>query len=83
MQSFIQLHDLKFKPYLTEEKILARVAELAKTISAENTDTHPVFLGVLNGSFMFAADLLKHVFVACEIAFIRSGSYVECKAAEH
>jgi hypoxanthine phosphoribosyltransferase len=74
-QKLIQLHDLKFKPYLTEEVIKLRVQEIGKKISKDFGGKNPLFVAILNGSFMFAADLLKSVDLACEISFIKASSY--------
>ena len=74
-QKLIQLQDLKFKPYLSEEKIRARVEEIGVKISEDYTGKCPLFVAILNGSFMFAADLLKTVNLQCEISFIKASSY--------
>ena len=54
---------------------MQRVAEVAARISADLKDEHPLFLAVLNGSFVFAADLLRGIDIPCEISFIRVSSY--------
>ena len=74
-KDFIQVGNEKFVPYLTEEKIQARIAELGKEISEEYKTKLPIFIGVLNGSFMFMSDLLKHVSVNCEVDFFKLSSY--------
>lgn len=71
----IQLHDCEFSTYIYEEEIIARINILAEQIDKDYAEKKPLFLAVLNGSFMFAADLLKRVNVPCEIAFIRLASY--------
>lgn len=71
----IQLHDKFFKVYLHERKILHAIEIMAARISHDYRDKRPVFLAVLNGSFMFAADLLKEVSIPCEISFIKLASY--------
>ena len=54
---------------------MQRVAEVAARISADLQNEHPLFLAVLNGSFVFAADLLRGINIPCEISFIRVSSY--------
>ncbi|MEJ8756225.1 hypoxanthine phosphoribosyltransferase [Pontibacter sp. H259] len=76
----ITLHDCEFSPYLYEEEIIARISFMAETISREYAGKNPLFLAVLNGSFMFAADLLKRVTIPCEIAFIRLSSYQDMES---
>ena len=65
----------KFIPYLSEEEIQKRVAELGKQISDEYKAKLPIFIGVLNGSFMFMADLLKNITINCEMDFFKLSSY--------
>ena len=65
----------KFIPYLREEDILQRIEVLAKAINKEYQGKPLLFIGVLNGSFMFASDLLKKITVPCELSFIRVASY--------
>jgi len=71
----VTLKDKTFVPYITSDKILASVKVMAQKINADLTDDMPLFLVVLNGSFMFAADLLKEVTIPCEICFIKLASY--------
>lgn len=68
-----------FKIYLSEEKIQARIKELAAEISEEYNDKLPIFIGVLNGSFLFLSDLIKHVDAKCEIDFFKLSSYGDAK----
>ena len=74
MQS-VTLKDKTFVPYITSDKILESVKLLAQKINSELVNDKPLFLVVLNGSFMFAADLLKEVTIECEISFIKLASY--------
>lgn len=64
-----------FSKYLDEHTIQNRVKELAETISKDYTGKVPVFIGVLNGSFIFMSDLVKNVTVDCEIDFFKLSSY--------
>lgn len=69
------LHEKEFTPYLPAAQLAAAVRAVAARINEDYAGRNPLFVAVLNGSFMFAADLLKHVTVDCEIAFIRFASY--------
>jgi hypoxanthine phosphoribosyltransferase len=60
---------------ITAEQIQAKAKELARQLSADYAGKCPVFIGVLNGSFMFFADLLRHVTIDCEIDFVKISSY--------
>jgi hypoxanthine phosphoribosyltransferase len=71
----VTLKDKTFVPYISSEKILDSVSHMAKKINADLVNDMPLFLVVLNGSFMFAADLLKEVTIPCEISFIKLASY--------
>jgi hypoxanthine phosphoribosyltransferase len=71
----VQLKDKAFDILISEEKLLNRVRNMAGQISKEYTGRFPLFLAVLNGSFMFAADLLRHINIPCEISFIKIASY--------
>ncbi|QLG47274.1 adenylate kinase [Costertonia aggregata] len=71
----IKLHDKYFKPFLSETKIQTAVAELAKKVADDYKDEIPVFVGVLNGSFMFVADFLKAYPYPCEVSFVKLSSY--------
>lgn len=71
----VTLKDKTFVPYISSEKILDSVKVMAKKINEELADENPLFLVVLNGSFMFAADLLKEISFPCEISFIKLASY--------
>lgn len=75
MSKTVTIKDKKFKPYITQQEISLAVKNLADKINRELKDELPVFLVILNGSFMFAADLLKEVFIPCEISFIKVASY--------
>ncbi|OYU95111.1 MAG: hypoxanthine phosphoribosyltransferase [Bacteroidetes bacterium B1(2017)] len=71
----IQIHDKSFQIFIHEDRILTRVNELAKAISKEFAQEQPLFIAVLNGSFIFAADLMKHMDFPCEIQFVKVSSY--------
>lgn len=71
----ITLFDKIFEPYLPESLIQEKIKELAVVINQEYKGKKPLFIAILNGSFMFAADLLKEVTIPCEISFIKLASY--------
>jgi hypoxanthine phosphoribosyltransferase len=60
---------------LSEEAIKARVKELGKQISSDYKDKIPVFIGVLNGAFIFLSDLLRNISIDCEVDFFKLSSY--------
>jgi hypoxanthine phosphoribosyltransferase len=75
MMSQVKLHDLTFKPYLDAGQIRTRVAAMAAAIGRTHAEKCPLFLGVLNGAFVFAADLVRACDFPCEISFIKLASY--------
>ena len=73
--------DQKRTLLISPEKIQNRVLEMGKEISEKYTDKDPIFIGVLNGSFMFMADLLRSISIDCEMDFIKVRSYVGKKSS--
>lgn len=71
----IKLHDLEFEPYLDQNTLQHSVKQLAKRISEDYESRTPIFLGILNGAFMFLSDLMKHYHGDCEISFTKLASY--------
>jgi hypoxanthine phosphoribosyltransferase len=69
----------KFVPYISEEEINKRVKELGAQISEDYKDKTPVFIGILNGSFIFMSDLIKNINLECEIDFLKLSSYGDAK----
>ncbi len=79
--STIKIHDKYFKPYLSKEKIANIVAHLAKKVVADlDKNEVPLFIGILNGSFMFAADFIREYKGDCEISFVKLASYQGTKS---
>jgi len=72
----MQIKDLRFKQFINKSKVQDRVRSLAEQINADYQDKTPVFLPILNGSFMFASDLIKQVEVPCRVSFVKISSYV-------
>lgn len=71
----IKVRDREFTVSIPEAKILQRVAEVAAQINNDLKNESPLFLAVLNGSFVFAADLMRCMEMPCEISFVRMASY--------
>jgi len=71
----IEVKDKKFVPYLSEVQIKEQISELGSRINHDFADKSPVLLGILNGAFMFLADLAKAIDIPVEIQFIRVASY--------
>jgi hypoxanthine phosphoribosyltransferase len=69
----------KFSLFLSEETIQKRITELGEQISKDYKGSFPIFIGVLNGSFLFMSDLLKNVTLACEVDFFKLSSYGDAK----
>ena len=69
------IHDLEFKPYLTEMEIDAFVSKMVEEIASDFKDVIPVFVGIMNGSFMFVSDFIKKYPYPCEVTFIKLASY--------
>ena len=73
--ALIQLHDLKFEPFISEEKITTAIDAMAVKVNQEYIGKKPVFLAVLNGAFMVASELIKRFEGDCEVAFVKLESY--------
>ncbi len=78
--SEITLFDKTFEPYLPESLIQEKIKELAGVINTEYKGKKPLFIAILNGSFMFAADLFKSIELEAEICFIKLASYKGSKS---
>jgi len=73
--SIVTLKDKQFKPYINSEQIEVAVKKVARQINTDLKNELPLFIAVLNGSFMFAADLMKQIEIPCEISFVKMASY--------
>ena len=73
--SIVKIKDKTFETSITEEQIKQRVKEVAQQISKDMEGKNPLLIGVLNGSFMFAADLMREITIPCEISFVKLASY--------
>src|ERR1035437_9148211 len=71
----IEIGTEKFVTFLSEEEIQSRIAEMGKEISEDYEGKIPIFIGILNGAFMFMSDLMKNITVNCEMDFFKLSSY--------
>lgn len=78
----IKLHDKYFKPFISAQKIDDAVTRMANEISNDLGDEIPVFIGILNGSFMLTSDFVKKYPKPCEVTFIKLASYEGLKSSE-
>lgn len=76
----LKLNGKSFTPYLTAAQIATQVNRLAAEISTDYEGQRPLFIAILNGSFMFASDLFKALTIECEICFIKLASYKGTKS---
>lgn len=67
------------KEYISKEKISKRVKQIAKKINKEYKGKNPIFIGILNGSFIFLSDLIREIKVECEVDFLKLSSYGDDK----
>ncbi|MBO9566747.1 MAG: hypoxanthine phosphoribosyltransferase [Niastella sp.] len=79
--SIIRVHDKQFEPYLTANEISARIKTLAGQLDKDYAGKRPLFIAILNGSFIFAADLFKELTMEAEICFIKLASYKGTKSS--
>ena len=73
--SIVKIQDKTFRTFIPEEQIAERVKAVAERINEDLADKNPLFLAVLNGSFIFAADLMRNITIPCEISFVKLASY--------
>ncbi|MBQ8153980.1 MAG: hypoxanthine phosphoribosyltransferase [Prevotella sp.] len=73
--SIVKIKDKTFQTSISEEEIKQRVRELGQRLSKDLEGKNPLFLAVLNGSFIFAADLMREMTIPCEISFVKLASY--------
>ena len=78
--STLKVHDREFIPYITSTEIAEQVARVAKEINEDYEGKKPLFIAILNGAFVFAADLFKQINLEAEICFIKLASYKGVKS---
>ena len=76
----IKVHDKQFQPYIDAVALQQRIKEMAEQINKDLEGDRPLFIAILNGSFMFAADVFKHLTIEAEISFIKLASYKGTKS---
>jgi len=79
----VQIHGKIFTPFISREKIQERVAAIAQQINRDYAGLEPLVLGILNGSFIFAADLFRYLTVNASISFIKLASYKGTSSTSH
>lgn len=79
----LQVHGKVFVPYIMRDKIQQRISELAAEIDRDYAGETPLFIGILNGSFIFAADLFRSLTIEAEISFIKLASYKGTSSTGH
>ncbi len=72
--------DKEFVKYIPSEELTQKIKALADSINKEYKDKKPLFIAILNGSFMFAADLMKEIDIESEISFVKVASYEEMES---
>lgn len=73
--SIVKVKDKTFRTFIPEAEIQQRVKAVADKLNEDLKDKNPLFLAVLNGSFVFAADLMRMITIPCEISFVKLASY--------
>lgn len=73
--SKVKIHDREFVESISHEAIVAEIKKVAARINQDYAGKRPILLGVLNGCFMFAAELMKNLEIECEISFVKLSSY--------
>ena len=73
----MKIKDKTFKILISEEELQSKITAISKAINKDYKDKNPLFIGILNGSFMFVADMMKGISLQCEISFIKLASYTE------
>lgn len=71
----IQLHDLRFEPFISEAQITSAIEKISEDINRDYRGKKPLFLGILNGAFMVASEIIKRFEGDCEVAFVKLDSY--------
>ncbi len=77
----MRVKDKDFIPFISNKEIEQRIGSLAKMIDEDYKDKKPLFIAILNGSFMFASDLFKEITIDCNISFVKVASYEEMESS--
>ena len=73
--SIVKIKDKTFRTFIPEDQIAQSVKAVAERINRDLAGKNPLFIAVLNGSFIFAADLMRNITIPCEISFVKLASY--------
>ena len=73
----MKIKDKSFKILLKEEDLQARISQMAKQINKDFKDREPLFIGILNGCFMFTSDIMKDIKLTAKISFVKLASYTD------
>lgn len=79
----VQIRDKEFTISINEKEILKAVGTMAEKINRDMVGKHPLFIAILNGSFMFTSDLFKKLSIPCEISFVKLSSYTGTQTTEN
>jgi len=77
----VTVRDKDFEIYLSEKDIQTAIRRIAAQVNADYAGLNPVFIGVLNGAFMFLSDLMKHIHGDCTVGFVKASSYEGMESA--
>ena len=78
---YVNINGERFRVYLTHEEIQQRIQKMGKQLSHEFKEKKPIFIGVLNGAYIFLADLMRYVTIPCEVDFLKLSSYGDEKVS--
>lgn len=77
----MKIKDKEFEVFIPEHELQDKIKSLAASINADYEGKNPLFIAILNGSFMFASDLFKEITIDCNISFIKLTSYQEMQSS--
>jgi len=83
MKSTVRIKDKFFEPMISEQEIMDEVDRVAHKINIDYKEKDPLFLCILNGSFVFAADLLRRIQIPCRVSFVRYASYSGASSTQY
>lgn len=78
---YVNINGEKFRVYITHEEIQQRIRKLGEKLSRDFKNKKPIFIGVLNGAYIFLADLMRYVTIPCEVDFLKLSSYGDEKVS--
>ncbi|MDH6310745.1 hypoxanthine phosphoribosyltransferase [Dysgonomonas sp. PFB1-18] len=71
----VKIRDKEFELFLTQDRIEKAIDEVAARLNKDLADKDPLFICILNGSFMYASELMKRITIPCEVSFVKVSSY--------